>query len=79
MRLTAELVGRCTGRINAVREWELLLRGFKIPAIENTGTTKVQQQRASVYTTLRLCLTRPLPCVCMSLYPLCVCGVRFGT
>lgn len=41
MRLTVDLLERVVPHVNPVREWELQLRGCKIPAIENTGGTKV--------------------------------------
>lgn len=37
MRLTVDLVRLCIGRINPIREREVSLRGYQIPAIENLG------------------------------------------
>ncbi|EJD55378.1 L domain-like protein [Auricularia subglabra TFB-10046 SS5] len=42
MKLTVELLNASPSRMNAVKERELDLRGHKIPAIENLGTTKDQ-------------------------------------
>ncbi|KAH7104306.1 L domain-like protein [Auriculariales sp. MPI-PUGE-AT-0066] len=42
MKLTVELLGASRSALNAVRERELDLRGHKIPAIENLGTTRDQ-------------------------------------
>ncbi|KAG9293333.1 hypothetical protein G9A89_007579 [Geosiphon pyriformis] len=42
MKLTPELVERSASYINAVKDRELDLRGNKIPAIENLGVTKDQ-------------------------------------
>ena len=40
MRLTAELVEHAVQRMNPIAEREIILRGYKIPAIENTGTLR---------------------------------------
>lgn len=40
MRLTAELVQLAPQRLNPLGDREILLRAFKIPAIENTGTLR---------------------------------------
>ena len=40
MRFTAELVAHATQRMNPLGEREITLRGYKIGAIENTGTLK---------------------------------------
>ncbi|EAU93140.1 small nuclear ribonucleoprotein polypeptide A [Coprinopsis cinerea okayama7 len=42
MKLTPELLAQAQSYINAVKERELDLRGFKIPAIENLGVTRDQ-------------------------------------
>jgi len=42
MKLTAELLTHCDSSINALKERELDLRGFKIPAIENMGASRDQ-------------------------------------
>ncbi|CAG8513206.1 5433_t:CDS:2 [Ambispora gerdemannii] len=42
MKLTPELIERSSSHINAVKDRELDLRGNKIPAIENLGVTKDQ-------------------------------------
>uniref|UniRef100_A0A7S1CI18 U2A'/phosphoprotein 32 family A C-terminal domain-containing protein n=1 Tax=Bicosoecida sp. CB-2014 TaxID=1486930 RepID=A0A7S1CI18_9STRA len=42
MRLTADLVSRAGTRFNPAREWELELRGLRIPVLENLGATKDQ-------------------------------------
>jgi U2 small nuclear ribonucleoprotein A' len=44
MRLTAELINAAPAYINPIKERELSLRGFKIPAIENLGVTKDQYE-----------------------------------
>lgn len=41
-RLTAELIVRCPQQLNAVKDYELDLRGNKIAAIENMGSTENQ-------------------------------------
>ena len=38
--ITAELVAHATQRMNPLGEREISLRGYKIAAIENTGTLK---------------------------------------
>ncbi|TFK30398.1 small nuclear ribonucleo protein polypeptide A [Coprinopsis marcescibilis] len=43
MKLTPELLAQAQSHINAVKERQLDLRGFKIPAIENLGVTRDQQ------------------------------------
>lgn len=40
MKLTAELLAQCDSSINTLKERELDLRGFKIPAIENLGASR---------------------------------------
>jgi U2 small nuclear ribonucleoprotein A' len=40
MRLSAELLGSCEQRQNALEEREILLRGLAIPAIEHLGVTR---------------------------------------
>lgn len=40
MRLTAELVERAPQRLNPLGDREIVLRGYKIPSIENTGTLR---------------------------------------
>lgn len=42
MRLTADLLARCPARINPLREREVDVRGYKIPAIENLGCLQDQ-------------------------------------
>eukprot|EP00275_Glaucocystis_incrassata_P001912 EC124284.1.p1 GENE.EC124284.1~~EC124284.1.p1 ORF type:complete len:148 (+),score=7.11 EC124284.1:169-612(+) len=42
MRLTADLISRSPQVINAIKDRELILRGNKIPAIENLGATQDQ-------------------------------------
>jgi len=42
MKITADLVSRAGQFLNALKERELDLRGYKIPAIENLGTTQVR-------------------------------------
>jgi len=44
MRLTADLARDSPAYINPLRQRELSLRGFKIPAIENLGATQDQYQ-----------------------------------
>jgi len=44
MRLTADLARDSPAYINPLRQRELCLRGFKIPAIENLGATQDQYQ-----------------------------------
>jgi U2 small nuclear ribonucleoprotein A' len=50
MKITADLICRAGQFLNALKERELDLRGYKVPAIENLGATQVswiavQQQR----------------------------------
>jgi len=40
MRFTAELAAHAPQRMNPLGEREIMMRGFKIGAIENTGTLK---------------------------------------
>jgi U2 small nuclear ribonucleoprotein A' len=40
MRLSAELLGSCEQRTNALGEREIILRGLAIPAIEHLGVTR---------------------------------------
>ena len=40
MRFAAELVAHAAQRMNPLGEREISLRGYKIAAIENTGTLK---------------------------------------
>ncbi|RXW22906.1 hypothetical protein EST38_g2950 [Candolleomyces aberdarensis] len=42
MKLTPELLAQATSQINPVKERQLDLRGYKIPAIENLGVTRDQ-------------------------------------
>ncbi|KAL9940982.1 hypothetical protein V8E36_000470 [Tilletia maclaganii] len=42
MKLTPELVAKSPSSINTLRERELVIRGLKIPAIENLGVTQDQ-------------------------------------
>lgn len=42
MKLTPELISRSQSSINALHDRELYLRGLKIPAIENLGVTRDQ-------------------------------------
>lgn len=42
MKLTAELLAHCDSSINPLKDRELDLRGFKIPAIENMGASRDQ-------------------------------------
>ncbi|KAF8736740.1 hypothetical protein AX14_014063 [Amanita brunnescens Koide BX004] len=42
MKLTPELLAQATSGLNPVKERQLDLRGYKIPAIENLGVTKDQ-------------------------------------
>ncbi|KAM6497984.1 Leucine-rich repeat domain containing protein [Amanita muscaria] len=42
MKLTPELLAQAVSGLNSVKERELDLRGYKIPAIENLGVTKDQ-------------------------------------
>jgi len=42
MKLTPELLAQASSAINPVKERQLDLRGYKIPAIENLGVTKDQ-------------------------------------
>jgi len=42
MKLTPELLAQASSAINPVKERQLDLRGYKIPAIENLGVTKVR-------------------------------------
>ncbi|KAF2347766.1 Leucine-rich repeat domain L domain-like [Trinorchestia longiramus] len=42
VKLTPELIQQCVQHINPVRDRELILRGFKIPVIENMGATMDQ-------------------------------------
>ncbi|KAJ2927189.1 hypothetical protein H1R20_g9916, partial [Candolleomyces eurysporus] len=42
MKLTPELLAQATSHINPVKERQLDLRGYKIPAIENLGVTRDQ-------------------------------------
>jgi U2 small nuclear ribonucleoprotein A' len=42
MRLTATVLAGAPAALNAVDERELMLRGLKIPAIENLGVTQVR-------------------------------------
>jgi len=44
MRLTADLIRSAPAYINPIKERELSLRGFKIPAIENLGVTQDQYE-----------------------------------
>uniref|UniRef100_A0A0B6ZW02 U2A'/phosphoprotein 32 family A C-terminal domain-containing protein n=1 Tax=Arion vulgaris TaxID=1028688 RepID=A0A0B6ZW02_9EUPU len=39
VRLTAQLINMSAQKHNAVRDWELDLRGYRIPVIENLGAT----------------------------------------
>jgi len=39
MKLTPELLAQATSQLNPLKERQLDLRGFKIPAIENLGVT----------------------------------------
>jgi len=48
MRLTADLINRSPQVINAIKERELVLRGNKIPAIENLGATQDQFESIDV-------------------------------
>ncbi len=41
MKITADLVSRAGQFLNALKERELDLRGYKIPAIENLGASQV--------------------------------------
>ena len=43
MRLTATVLAGAPALLNAVDERELMLRGLKIPAIENLGVTQVSK------------------------------------
>ena len=40
MRLTAELASHATQWMNPLLQREVVLRGYKIPAIENTGVLR---------------------------------------
>ena len=40
VRLTAELVEGAPQRLNFLGDREILLRGYRIPAVENTGTLR---------------------------------------
>lgn len=42
MKLTAELIAQCDSSINPLKERELDLRGLKVPAIENLGASRDQ-------------------------------------
>ncbi|KAF9481723.1 L domain-like protein [Pholiota conissans] len=42
MKLTPELLAQATSQLNPLKERQLDLRGFKIPAIENLGVTRDQ-------------------------------------
>ncbi|ETW87574.1 hypothetical protein HETIRDRAFT_443290 [Heterobasidion irregulare TC 32-1] len=42
MKLTPELIAQAPSSLNALKERQLDLRGYKIPAIENLGVTKDQ-------------------------------------
>jgi len=42
MKLTPELLAQASSHLNAVKERQLDLRGYKIPAIENLGVTRDQ-------------------------------------
>ncbi|KAJ3499857.1 hypothetical protein NLJ89_g10050 [Agrocybe chaxingu] len=42
MKLTPELLAQASSHLNAVKQRQLDLRGYKIPAIENLGVTKDQ-------------------------------------
>lgn len=43
VKLTPELIQNSYQRMNAVRDRELDLRGYKIPLIENLGATLVRK------------------------------------
>jgi len=42
MKLTPELLAQATSQLNPLKERQLDLRGYKIPAIENLGVTRDQ-------------------------------------
>ena len=61
MRLSADLIAQAVPHVNPIREWELQLRGCTIPAIENTGTTKVRCRGAALFCNVGTC-SRDLVC-----------------
>jgi len=44
MRLLAEIISRAPARINPCGDYELDLRGLRIPQIENLGLTEVSRK-----------------------------------